>query len=249
MRKMSLLAVVALSSAFVAAEPIVYDVTMKVKTTVGKSGNVSVSCIAGGSTNLVYRKQGTISVKGLIWGCGCDSLIGPLTYTDPSADGCYFWNETERKPIAGGTIVWPVLGRIDNKMKKAEGVMELTAEEWYLVCAGFGKADILEDQSGFLAKLKGYFAGWRVAPMWSYISRGEPCSFCESGTADLTYYQPAVAWALCSCAEPSEKTAAFGSWLLKYNKNVSKRLGGEGVTEITQVYTFPSYVPVKKSAE
>lgn len=234
------------------AETLVFDVSMKVKTTVAKAGTINAACIVSNDTaKIVYRKQGTLDVRGLIWGCSCDSLIGPLSYTEPTADGCYFWNATDHKPIIGGTISWPVLHRIEDRMKKSEGVMEFKSDEWYLLCAGFGKVDYkkVDDKTFPLLKnLNGYFAGWRIAPKWTRttIIQGQKCSFCESGTADITTEEElsAEAWALCTCALPSDKTVAFGTWKLKYNKSLSKNLGMEGVTSITEVYKFPNYVPI-----
>lgn len=228
------------------AETLVFDVSMKVKTTVAKTGAIHAACIvSNGTATITYRKQGTIKVEGLIWGCSCDSLVGPLTYTAPSADGCCFWNVTDREALAGAKIFWPVLHRIDNKMKKAEGVMELAADRWYLLCAGFGRVDDAYP-AGLLKNMNGYFAGWRFAPSWKKITYGAPCTFCESGTADIEEEVSAEAWALCSCAMPTNLTAAFGSWKLKYNKNLSKKLND--VTSITSVYSFPSYVSAMMSA-
>ena len=246
MKRVMIATVASAMAACAMAETIVFDVDMKVKTTVAKTGSISAACIvSNGNAKVTYRKQGTINVKGLIWGCSCDSLVGPLTYTSPSSDGCYFWNVTDREALTGGRIYWPVLHRIDNKMKKAEGVMELTADDWYLLCAGFGRVDANYFPAGLLMNLNGYFAGWKIAPRWRKITYGVPCTFCDSGTADIEEYVSAEAWALCSCALPSDKTAAFGSWKLKYNKTLSKKLND--VTEITSVYTFPSYVSAAMS--
>lgn len=241
MKKTMLLPIIALAATTALAEPIVFDVTLTVKTTVAKQGKLTSACVVSNGTAVIsYRKQGTVKVQGLIWGCKCESLTGALSYTKPSDDGCYFWNITDKQPLTNGTITWPVLHRLDNRMKKAEGVMELLADDWYLLCAGFGRADDLTGSIGQLVNLKGYFAGWRLAPMITKTTYGIPCTFCDSGTADITELVPLQAWALCSCADASDKTAAFGSWTIKYNKNLSKRLND--VTEITTVYSFPSYV-------
>ena len=241
MKKNMLPLFIALAATTALAETIVFDVSMTVKTTIAKQGKLTSSCVvSNGTVNITYRKQGTIKVQGLIWGCKCESLIGPLGYTAASDDGCYFWNVTDKQPLTNGTIFWPVLHRIDNRMKKAEGVMELSADGWYLLCAGFGKVTDITASLGQLLDLKGYFAGWRLAPTWTKTTYGVPCTFCDSGTADITEVVPAQAWALCTCAAPSDKTAAFGNWTLKYNKNLSKRLND--VTAITAVYTFPTYV-------
>ena len=247
MKKILITTMASAVAACAMAETLVFDVTMKVKTTVAKTGAIKAACIvSNGTATVTYRKQGTINVQGLIWGCSCDSLVGPLTYTAPSADGCCFWNVTDSEALKGACIFWPVLHRIDNKMKKAEGVMELSAEGWYLLCAGFGRVDDSAFPAGLLKNMNGYFAGWRLAPSWKKVTYGAPCTFCESGTADIEELVSAEAWALCSCAMPTNLTAAFGSWKIKYNKNLSKKLND--VTAITSVYTFPSYVSAMMSA-
>lgn len=221
--------------------PLVYEVTMKGKTTIAKNGKLDAECLANGSNSSVtYRKQGTINIKGLIWVCECDSLAGPLGYTKPSDDGCYFWDATNGKPLTKGVISWPVLHRIDNKLKKAEGVMELTADGWHLMLAGIGKAEPTTNSVGRLVTLKGNFAGYRTAPTWSWTEYGAPCTFCDSGTADIKHYDTAMAWPLCSCGVASDFTFVSGTWTIKLNKKLSQRLND--VTAITSVYTFPAYV-------
>lgn len=238
--------VAAVASGLWAKDPYVYEVTMKVKTTVAKTGKVSTACQVIGTTSsnkistVTFRKQGTVTVKGLIWGCECDSFAGELGFTSPSDDGCYFWNVTDRRALKNGKVTWPVFNRIDKNMKKAEGTMELFANGWHLLCGGFGRAVDVTDAIGRLNMLKGNFGGWRMAPTWSYTVYGEPCTFCDSGTADVTYEEAALAWAICQCAAATDKTTAFGTWNIKYNGGLANRL--REATAITSVYSFPSYV-------
>lgn len=236
----AMLATVTASTLF--AAPLVYEVTIKGKTTTAKTGKISAECLSGGDVggSVTYRKQGTISIRGLIWFCDCDSFAGPLGFTDPSKDGCYFWDETNRKPLKTGVIVCPVLHRIDNNMKKAEGVIDLTADGWHIMMAGFGKAESVTNGVGRLVNLKGNFAGYRTAPTWRWVDKGVPCTFCDSGTADIEYEDSALAWPLCSCAAPTPYTAVFGTLNMKYNKALSARLND--ATKITDIYSFPDYV-------
>jgi hypothetical protein len=223
------------------ASPLVYEVTIKAKTTVAKSGKITAACLARDKAQVVtYRKQGSINLRGLIWFCECESLVGPLGFTSPSDDGCYFWDVTNGKPLKDCSIVWPALHRIDDKMKKAEGVMDLTADGWHLMFAGFGKAGAFTNGVGRLVDLKGSFAGYRTAPKWTWTEYGAPCTFCDSGTADITYEDTALAWPLCSCGESTPYTAIFGTWNMKYSKQLSAKLND--VTKITEVYPFPAYV-------
>jgi len=246
MNKVALALLVATASAGIyARDPYVYDVEMKVKTTIAKQGKVKTACqlIGGGSNSLssvTYRRQGTVIVKGLIWGCECDTFAGSFSYVKPTEDGCYFWNVTDARPLKNGIATWPVFNRIDKNMKKTEGTMELVADGWHLLCGGFGSADAADSSVGRLINIKGSFGGWRLAPTWTYTLYGEPCTFCDSGTADVTYEEAALAWAMCACAEASEKTTAFGTWSIKYNRALSAKLRDS--TSITDVYSFPSYV-------
>ena len=252
MNKVALVLFAAMASAGIyARDPYVYDVHMKVKTTVAKQGKVVKACqlIDGGTNSLssvTYRKQGTVTVRGLIWGCECDTFAGSFGYTKPTEDGCYFWNVTDARPLANGIATWPVFNRIDKNMKKAEGTMELVADGWHLLCGGFGRADVIDSSIGRLNSLKGSFGGWRMAPTWTYTLYGEPCTFCDSGTADITYTEAALAWSMCACAVASERTTAFGTWSIKYNSSLSSRLRDS--TSITDVYSFPSYVKAAMDA-
>ena len=242
MRKQILFATLAgIAAATLSASPLVYEVTIKGKTTVAKSGKIASECIAGGnSQNATYRKQGNIEIRGLIWFCDCDSFAGPLGFTAPTKDGCYFWDVTNGRPLKNGVIVSPVLHRIENRMKKAEVAMELTADGWHLMLAGFGRAQSFSDGAGRLIDLKGNFAGFRTAPKWTWTEYGVPCTFCDSGTADITYEDTALAWPLCTCAEATPYTAIFGTWMIKYNKVLSDKLND--ATAINEIYSFPSYV-------
>ena len=254
MNKIALSLLVATASAgLFAKDPYVYDVTMKVKTTVAAQGKVATACqLIGGGTNSIssvtYRKQGTVTVKGLIWGCECDTFASTsgFRYIKPSEDGCYFWNVTDARPLKNGIATWPVFNRIDKNMKKTEGTMELVADGWHLLCGGLGRAENVADSAGRLKNLKGSFGGWRLAPTWTYTVYGQPCTFCDSGTADLTYEEAALAWAMCACASASEKTTAFGTWDIKYNGSLSARLRDS--TSIVDIYSFPSYVKAAMDA-
>lgn len=241
MKKLLLTGLAALSTAALFASPMVYEVTIKAKTTVAKSGKISADCYANGAkSDVTYRKQGNISIKGLIWVCDCDSMLGPLGFTRTTDDGCFFWDETNGKPLYKGTVAWPVLHRIDNKMKKAEGVMELAADGWHLMLAGIGRAESFTNSVGRLIMLKGNIAGYRTAPTWRWTEYGAPCTFCDSGTADIQYEDTALAWPICSCSAPSDFTFVSGTWSIKFNKQLSAKLND--ATEITSIYQFPGYV-------
>lgn len=222
-------------------ESLVYEVTMKVKTTVPKTGEVkSACCVGSGGSTLTYRKQGTITVRGLIWARSCSGLMGTLTHEFPGMNGCYFWNMTDGQPITGGRVTWPLLHRIDNGMKKVEGVMELKANDWQLLCAGYGRADDVTETDGMLRNLNGNFAGWRTAPTWVETVYGVACPTCPSGLGTVQRDTTAAAWSLCNCALPSPKTLAFGTWKVKYNRVLSQAY--TNVLSIRQVYGFPPYV-------
>ena len=51
-------------------------------------------------------------------------------------------------------------------------------------------------------------------------------------------------WPLCDCGDSDKRTAANGTWRLKYNQKAAKILSSttKHVESITQAYSFPAYV-------
>ena len=241
------------------ADAQVYEMQLTMKTTVSQSGKVKfVSCDCQVDGDTMYRDQGTVKIKGLIWGCDCDTLSNPRISTNSTSlakaeYGYIFWNETSRKPM-NLKFKWEFLNRIDKTAKKAEGTWTLSSEDgsFYLVGSGFGtvkdttvRQPICMRTATWAQSMSGNFAGWSTpgAIVTVKATSGE-CSWCKKveGTEEQT--ASAIGWSLCDCGDSDERTAANGTWKLKYNKKAAKVLARtvHPVESITQAYAFPAYV-------
>lgn len=254
MKKIAVAAIAGLFAfgAFAAAQ--VYEMTITIKTTVSQSGKITKICsdLPEGDSISLYRKQSTVKIKGLFWGCDCETIAEPIKVTSPKETyGYIFWNETTKKVIESD-FAWKLLNRVDKKLKKAEGTWVLgdTGDELFLVGGGFGtvKDALAKGQcvlnEVILTPMSGNVAGWLSLPE-VVVSKGkdEICWKCEviEGTDDVVAVAPG--WSLCACAEGSEQTTASGTWKLKYVADASKKWAKvQADASIVTVYKFPSYV-------
>ncbi|MBP5285818.1 MAG: hypothetical protein ILO34_06880 [Kiritimatiellae bacterium] len=253
MKKVLLFAAVAAIASGAFADAQIYEMTITVKTTVSAHGSITpVVCDTPTDDTGLYRKQSTVKIKGLIWGCDCETIADPIKVEDPTATyGYIFWNETTRRVI-DADFSWKTLNRIDKKLNKAEGAWKLadTNESFCLVGGGFGKIKdtLLKSECKILdvvlTPMSGNVAGWMSMPT-VVVGKGtdEICKKCEvvAGSDDVVARAPG--WSLCYCGEGSEFSAVTGTWKLKYVKAASAKWGKVEATEsITKVYSFPSYV-------
>lgn len=234
-----------------------YEMQLTVKTTVTKSGKVKmVACDCRTDTNTLYRKQGSVKIKGVIWGCDCGTLIKGVEYTSPTNPfGYFFWNETTKTPL-NVKLKWLTCNRIDASAKKVEAVWQLSMEDgtFLLTGSGFGAVKDTVDYSqkpcklvtSYFTQLSGNFAGWMMpgAIVTAKATAGT-CTWCSKipGTAEVT--ASANGWGICSiagsCTDSDYKdSAAYGTWKIKYNAKASKLL--ERSTKVTDAYAFPAYV-------
>ena len=68
-----------------------------------------------------------------------NKMIKGIPYTSTTnAFGCFFWNETSKKPL-NVKLSWPICNRIDSSATKAEVVWTLTSDDgtFNLTGAGF----------------------------------------------------------------------------------------------------------------
>ena len=241
------------------ADAQVYEMQLTMKTTVTQSGQVKfVSCDCPVDENTIYRKQGTVKIKGLIWGCDCITISDPqITADAPSlakaSYGYIFWNETTRKPM-NLKFKWEFLNRIDKTAKKAEGTWTLSSDDgsFNVMGSGFGvvkdtivKKPICVRTGTWVTSMSGSFAGWSTpGAIVTVKATDAECSWCKKveGTAEQT--ASANGWPLCDCGDSDKRTAANGTWRLKYNQKAAKILSSttKHVESITQAYSFPAYV-------
>ena len=253
MKKSILIAASALSSLFVFADAQVYEMTITLKSTVAASGKITpVVCDMPEQEVNLYRKQSTVKIKGLFWGCDCDTIAEPQFVTSATETyGYIFWNETTHR-VLDSEFAWHVLNRIDKKLKKAEGAWTIggTDAEVFLAGSGFGTVKDAVSKSTctidsvILSPMSGNCAGWLSLPAITIKGSPGECQRCgevTEGTEDIESVAPA--WSLCACAESSGYTAAFGTWKLKYQAAASKKWKESDTSlSITKVYSFPSYV-------
>lgn len=252
-----------MSSVFADAQA--YEMQITVKTTSSVPGHAKmVSCDCRTDTNDLYRAQKTMKIKGLIWGCDCGTLTKGIPYTSSTnAYGCFFWNETTRKPL-NLKLSWQIANRIGAKATDMEATWYLMSNEsetnhpsFFLMGSGFGK---LKDTStkdpcrlvtSIVNSLNGNCAGWMTpGSIVTTKATAGTCSWCEKVAGTEEQVAVARGWGLCSDCEDGtgsdlEGSAAFGTWKIKFNKKVSKKMeskiSGEEM-KITDFYDFPSYV-------
>lgn len=259
MKKLIVAAAMAFVSAAALADAQVYEMQLTVKTTVTRSGQVRfVACDCPVDGNTLYRSQGTVKIKGLIWGCDCVTLSDPeissgASSLAKSSYGYIFWNETTKKPL-NLKFGWELLNRIDRSGQKAEGTWTLSSDDgsFYIMGSGFGSVKdtvvtkpVCERTATWVPSMSGNLAGWSTpgAIVTVAATAGE-CSWCKKIEGKEEQTASAKGWTLCECGDSDERTAASGTWKLKYNKKASQILSDESkaVESVTQAYSFPSYV-------
>ncbi len=247
----------------------VYDVKITVKTTIAKRGKLSPTknpFVTDGSESIIYRKQGSQSYKGLVWGCDCESIFGiwgTPAGNDDVITGAVIWNT--KKPysiLLCDDMHWHVMNAIDQKGDKCEcawTIGESTDDSnAFLSFAGFGKLVLKTEREdgnltlascgSYIKSVSGNVTGWMPAPFITTEGREEVCTFCgvvvegEEASEDT-----AVAWQHCECNAPetaTDYTAVSGTWSIKYNASLSKKLANSA--SIFDVYkSFPSTVKAR----
>ena len=233
------------------ADAQVYEMTLTLKSTVTAKGKITPLCdgLPDDDTGL-YRKQGTVRIKGLIWGCDCITIAEPQPATSASETyGYVFWNMSTGK-VLDGEYAWQLFHRIMKNLRKCEGTWTLTGDTFSLVGGGFGTLQDKIDreccaiEDTIVKSMNGNVAGWMTMPP-VVISKGEAelCKKCEvvAGSDDVVAYAPA--FSLCECDDGSELTTVSGTWKLKYLVAQSKKWKkAASDTSIIEIYAFPNYV-------
>jgi len=234
----------------------VYDIKVTVKTTAAKSGKLSSkkNPFVEDTGTIIYRTQGSQTWTGVLWGCDCETLLGAWrTVGDGSevVEGVVIWNS--KKPyqvVFLDDMKWRVLNAIEAGGGEVEAAWTIgdSSDESnaFLSFAGFGKLDVDKkfECRSVIKSLSGNVAGWMPAP--KSVTQGNPgvCTFC-SGLVGMTpdTEDSAVGWDFCPCETIGdlEFTAVSGTWTLKYNKSLSKKLTDK--SSILDVYNkFPANV-------
>lgn len=237
----------------------VYDAKITVKTTVCKDGKVSNGYLTKvlemeKGDSFAYRAQGSRTILGLLWGCGCDeAFAGEWGENDNGYwYGNLFWDKKTSQWIGDTFDSTEVdfgasgdqegfINRIGKKASEVEMYWILkvvptgddVGDEGKLNNAGFGKVTDKEDGcDSYISSAKGNTAGYLPAPGSEYSD----CIYCgETGYCE--------AWNFCECQEDyykgDEFTAATGTWTLKYNKSASSKLSAKGYITQAGVKSLP----------
>ena len=233
------------------AEAQVYEMTLTLKSTLTAKGKITPLCngLPDDDTGL-YRKQGTVRIKGLFWGCDCITIAEPQPVADPTETyGYVFWNQSTGK-VLDGEFSWRLLHRIMKNLKKVEGTWTMEGSDFSLMAGGFGTVkDTIEKEccsieETIINTMNGNIAGWLTMPS-VVVSKGkeEICDKCQlvEGSDDVVAVAPG--FSLCECDEGSELTTVSGTWKLKYLKAQSASWSkAQASASITTIYSFPSYV-------
>lgn len=241
----------------------VYDVKVTLKTTMAKKASVSAlkNAFVSENATIVYRTQGSQTWSGVIWGCSCDAILGKWTVINQSQGivaGCVIWdNKSPHAIIFDEDIHWRLLNAIDKAGTKSEGAWTIgdssDSSNAFLSFAGFGtlalsteKVDgnlMIADCMSYVKNISGNVAGWMPAPYVTTYGKKGSCTFCTSEEDEEDVNDYAAAWSFCDCAEfgDSDFTAVSGTWQIKYNASLSKKLRNS--TSILDVYKkFPDNV-------
>lgn len=241
----------------------VYDVKVIIKTTTAKKASISASKNAFVSENdtIIYRTQGSKTWNGVIWGCSCDAILGSWTVINQNLGivaGCVIWDKKSPNTIIfDEDIHWRLLNAIDKTGTKCEGAWTIgdssDDSNAFLSFAGFGTLSLSTEKSdgdlaiadcmSYVKTISGNVAGWMPAPYVTTPGKKGNCTFCSAEEDEEDEKNYASAWDFCDCAEFGDVdfTAVSGTWSIKYNAQLSKKLRDS--TSILDVYKkFPKSV-------
>jgi len=207
----------------------VYTFTATLKSTVVAKSK------SRGSNGLYYRKQGSIKLQGVFWGCGIETLANPAIipedYEEPQR-GYVFW--TSNAATCNQEFQWSVLNRTDTNAQKCEGAWSLYDEDWgiELIGSGFGTAKGVGDASVISAMSGSCVGTIHVESPDVYAEQG--CTFCAYEDS------PLPCWDIFGYESSSYAGVVSGTWTIKYDSKASKSYSSSA--DIFRAYKFPSLV-------
>ena len=240
----------------------VYDIKVVVKTTAAKNAKLSVkkNPFIEEDAPVVFRAQASQTWQGVLWGCGCEAILGSWTTVGGGevVAGVAIWNAKKPYSILFlDDMQWRLLNAIDATGRKVEAAWTIgdsgDDSNAFLAFAGFGTLQI-ETKAECLSYIKtvsGNVSGWMPAPTITTPGKPGECTFC-GGTVGQTddEVERAVAWDFCECENMGDQefTAVSGTWNFKYNKSLSSKLSKD--TSILNVYKkFPTDIKTAIAAK
>ena len=269
MKKLMIAAAAAamVSGAFAIGDAQVYDYTATLKTTACRAGKLSQKLIDyfgearrlpseapintfGRGDEIGIRKQVSVKIAGVIWGCDCPTIALPRFPRRTPGNymgGYYFWNqqaETMFNPFRT-LFFWNVLNRIDT-MSKVEGSYTLACRQagQRLVVFGGGFGSVSKTGCDtYVKSMNGNLAGFRIAADDEF-----GCVFCGGNNCVVTTLCD-LCWDISSpdFVYTTGFSAVSGTWKIKYNKSMTKRLAS--TPWISRVYSFKKGGNTREVAE
>lgn len=223
--------VVALCSfvTFAASEYMVYNFSMVANTTVGK-GKTTTSC----GDSYVWRTAMTQRIKGIIAGCGCQSILA-----DGSCENALvlLWNETTKTQITNFTFSTWVVQRIGKTGEKAEHIAVIKCDDFEITLGGFGQ------YKNDHVTVSGMAAGVATAPVFTTLGKCNACAI-EPDSTDQTVALAPCKNGVCEASANADITPFAGRYTLKYNSILSKTVSKNGISSNT--LKTPVYVDINK---
>ena len=151
-----------------------------------------------------YREKGKKTIDGYYYACECACDL-----TDTDAFSLVLWDSKEKVADCQATLAWTILQTFGKKFDKVEALFNLNAANGEFVAAGMGSVDT---KKALVKSISGNVVGAIAAP--------ECEDECKDYDNDLRF------GSVCEDADivDGANTVAYGSWSLKYNSSLSKKL-------------------------
>lgn len=187
---------------------IAYSFKATLNTTAIKLGKVTVKNDLGcgdyekETVYSCYREKGKKTLTGYYYACECACDLA-----DTDVFGLALWDSKTKCLDESAAIEFEILQTFGKKFDKVEALLWLETDNGVFYAAGMGSVDT---KKGIVKSISGDIVGAMDAP------ECDPDCDCE----DLRF------GAICEDADVLDEasTVAYGSWSLKYNSSISKKL-------------------------
>lgn len=151
-----------------------------------------------------YREKGKKTLTGYYYACECACDLA-----DSDVFGLALWDAKTKCLDENAAIEFEILQTFGKKFDKVEAFFALETTDGEFMAAGMGSVDT---KKGIVKSISGNIVGMMAAP--------ECDDDCQDFDNDLRF------GAICEDADilDAGSTVAYGTWSLKYNSSISKKL-------------------------
>ena len=159
-----------------------------------------------------YREKGKKTLNGYYYACECACDLA-----DTDAFGLALWDAKTKCLDEEAAIEWDILQTFGTKFDKVEAMFYLATADGEFYAAGMGSVDTKKE---IVKSISGDIVGMIAAP--------ECTDDCNDVEEDLRF------GSVCEDADILDEasTVAYGSWSLKYNSSLSKKLLKNSITTL-----------------